>query len=603
MDKNMISVDDLVKQRLNGGEEQERPGAWLHMKELLDEKMPTAVPAAFNWRRFMSYMAAVLALSAIGIGGYKAISSMHNGDKSIAAAANTAANSNNKHTYHSNAANSATGNIITANDKDRYTGTNNMAPENNTANQNKTATKKNTVKNNTLKANTEISIPANAGDNATALVQDNSKNQAKNNSNKKLVNNNLDNNNSSVSADKATANASKPAHTIIPASGNNAKHNNVADIKKPAKSKIVPAPGNNPGNNLAVNTAPAINKAKDSIAAISVNEKTTIDKRTGKAKFTEEVVSVGKAPMPAIAQRPANSIATAENNYNNPRYVASAANGQVIETAQSEILPAAAAETKAATAENKNLGLAATHKARKSSGWNFDAVNQFFKDVKYNLGQVTYSTGITGGMNLIFFGEKTLPGFQLGATETLGLSDHISMTFELKYLQTLNKNMVVNDNYVQYTEDADHNSYRDSVIHFYNFSTIQNFSLPVTVHYKLGNWGIFAGGTAAYTLAINAEAGGGKIPPHQQVSKPTPEEIERTKQKILDDSFEGRFGLGYIWGVSYNFTPKFSVDARMTQNIWDNAKTPGSKVVSDHLNKKMGVQLSVNYDLSGNKKR
>ena len=100
MDKNMIHIDDLVKQRLKGGEEQERPGAWLHMKELLDEKMPTRVPVAFGWRRMMTFAAAALALSAIGVGGYKAISGMRTpADKAVASsvspAANTASNNSN----------------------------------------------------------------------------------------------------------------------------------------------------------------------------------------------------------------------------------------------------------------------------------------------------------------------------------------------------------------------------------------------------------------------------------------------------------------------------------------------------------------------------
>ncbi|MBS1688897.1 MAG: hypothetical protein JSS96_09250, partial [Bacteroidetes bacterium] len=45
MDKNMINIDDLFKQRFNR-EEEERPGAWLRMRDLLDDKMPINAPAA-----------------------------------------------------------------------------------------------------------------------------------------------------------------------------------------------------------------------------------------------------------------------------------------------------------------------------------------------------------------------------------------------------------------------------------------------------------------------------------------------------------------------------------------------------------------------------
>ena len=52
MDKNMINIDDLFKQRMTGAEETERPGSWLQMRELLEKEMPVTAPgAATNWRR------------------------------------------------------------------------------------------------------------------------------------------------------------------------------------------------------------------------------------------------------------------------------------------------------------------------------------------------------------------------------------------------------------------------------------------------------------------------------------------------------------------------------------------------------------------------
>ena len=71
----MIHIDDLVRQRLAGGED-ERPAAWLQMRELLDDKMPVSAPGGMvNWRRMLSYTAAILLLSAISLGGYQMLSS------------------------------------------------------------------------------------------------------------------------------------------------------------------------------------------------------------------------------------------------------------------------------------------------------------------------------------------------------------------------------------------------------------------------------------------------------------------------------------------------------------------------------------------------
>src|SRR6478672_4619922 len=69
MDKHMIHIDDLVRQRLDGGQEPERPGAWLTMRALLDKEMPVATGA--NRRRIIGYFTGLLLLATASVGGYK----------------------------------------------------------------------------------------------------------------------------------------------------------------------------------------------------------------------------------------------------------------------------------------------------------------------------------------------------------------------------------------------------------------------------------------------------------------------------------------------------------------------------------------------------
>ncbi|PZF74897.1 porin family protein [Taibaiella soli] len=72
MDKNMINIDDLVRQRLSGGEEKERVGAWTNMKALLDQEMPPEpIAVGWNWRRIGGYFTGLLLLAALSVGGYK----------------------------------------------------------------------------------------------------------------------------------------------------------------------------------------------------------------------------------------------------------------------------------------------------------------------------------------------------------------------------------------------------------------------------------------------------------------------------------------------------------------------------------------------------
>lgn len=597
MDKNMIHIDDLVKQRLSGGEEQERPGAWLHMRDLLDEKMPVKAPAVFAWRRMLTLTAALLALSAIGIGTYSALHSARNGGSKDIAATSPASPAQQAGTAANNTgAGKAEGNTLTTNDKGELTGNSG----NTTANNNM-----NTGNDNIPGTATAAVAPVRKA--AAANEEHNSGH--KNISSNKLNNNNLKINTESVAKGNAISSNTTGSTANTAAAGN--KH--TATANKKVNAKIVPAAGNNVVKDMAVATTVKpkdISKgaAHDSIPSISLKEKLVVDPRAGKAHYERDTVGTGMAVLPVTApvQRPANSIPSAENNYNNPRYVASAAENPNVQTEPTEpqILPAAAMKTTATA--SKETGLVAAHKARRShEGWNFAAVSQFLQDAKHSLGQIQTSTGLILGINTVFLTGGMVPGIQLGATETLGISDRIAVMLELKYHQSFNRGITINDNYVRYVEQADHSYLRDSMELNYNFSTLQQFTLPVTVQYKINDlFTVFAGGSMVYTLGITPENPETPLYDYRQTGLANPGEavLNASKPKVTTSDFGSRFGLGYIFGASYQVAPKISVDARMTQTFWDNAATPGAKIVSDRLYKKPGVQLSIGYNLSKERK-
>jgi hypothetical protein len=70
MDKQFINIDDLVRHRLSGGEEEERAGAWLNMRNLLDKEMPQKKRRGgfFFW---FNSLAVIGVISAISFGGYE----------------------------------------------------------------------------------------------------------------------------------------------------------------------------------------------------------------------------------------------------------------------------------------------------------------------------------------------------------------------------------------------------------------------------------------------------------------------------------------------------------------------------------------------------
>nr|HPI54784.1 hypothetical protein [Chitinophagaceae bacterium] len=65
--------------------------------------------------------------------------------------------------------------------------------------------------------------------------------------------------------------------------------------------------------------------------------------------------------------------------------------------------------------------------------------------------------------------------------------------------------------------------------------------------------------------------------------------------EFTKDDFKSRFGLGYIVGAGYNFNPNIYIDLRLSQNVWDNAKSVAQREVSNGFFKVPYVQLSIGY--------
>ncbi len=72
MDNNFIKIDDLVRQHLEGAEEKERAGAWLKMRDLLDEEMPRKKRVGIiYWKRIFGLVAAASLIGTMAVGSYE----------------------------------------------------------------------------------------------------------------------------------------------------------------------------------------------------------------------------------------------------------------------------------------------------------------------------------------------------------------------------------------------------------------------------------------------------------------------------------------------------------------------------------------------------
>ncbi len=104
MDKNFINIDDLVRQRLGGGEEHEQAGSWGRMRDLLDKEMPQKKPAGLYWRRSLSAIALLLLVAGASVGGYEMMKNKNaaQGTTTGTIAAATAVNNTNNGTIAAN---------------------------------------------------------------------------------------------------------------------------------------------------------------------------------------------------------------------------------------------------------------------------------------------------------------------------------------------------------------------------------------------------------------------------------------------------------------------------------------------------------------------
>ncbi len=229
-----------------------------------------------------------------------------------------------------------------------------------------------------------------------------------------------------------------------------------------------------------------------------------------------------------------------------------------------------------------------------------EGLNAAFNDVKYKVGHAQFQTGIVAGVNGTFFGPNSFKGFQFGLSGKFVFSEALSLMSELKYFNRINSNYSLHDDYYNYTPVSGGYS-KEKVLNPYSISTLHSIEMPISLRYSQGNFNFFFGPNLVYTFAVNT----GDYPLVDPTSTPvivsTPGNDNMPKLKAGD--FDSRFGVGYLFGVSYQVSPKVMIDFRDVQTFWTTANTAGSKYISTQLYKSPSFQLSIGYRLGGNKER
>jgi hypothetical protein len=272
----------------------------------------------------------------------------------------------------------------------------------------------------------------------------------------------------------------------------------------------------------------------------------------------------------------------------------SSSKNKAIEEPQ-QVVPEAAPPAKAKATHSKE-----STSIKKTSGqMAMENLSAAFNDVKYHMAGMQFAPGLTAGINSTFFGPNSLKGFQFGFEGNFIFSDKVSAFAEFKYFHRINNNYSVNDNYYTYTANGNGGYNKELQMNSYGFSALHSFELPMALCFTEKKFSFFAGGNFVYSFAINTGAARQADP----ASVVTTTSIGNDNApKLSERDFSSRFGIGYLFGVSYKVSHNVNLDLRSVQTVWDNSRSSGSKTISSQLYKSPSMQLSFGYRLGGAKR-
>ncbi|MEO6832313.1 MAG: hypothetical protein ABI378_07890 [Chitinophagaceae bacterium] len=652
MDKNLIHIDDYMRQRLSGGEEPERPGAWLAMRELLDKEMPT-VAVGYNWRRFFGYVTALVLLTSASVGGYMYMN--HASQQKAEFAGRVGGNSaTNRPANQGIKGNGVNATLVNHNED--------VAPS--LANESKSAKPKTGAVNATAgHISSSVTLVSNTPSNSVAIPKKGNRTliassrvyasagRLKSVGTSKAIIGRKDVDGrvaasaasrlaAASAAEVAKGKADQPKNPIAPttsfskigsakssarlASNSARVFSATADGAKMAKDPVV--------------KPSALRLVHDTIARLRVNARRVLDANTQKMKYRIDTVPMSQLIVARFIpeqslnensrksavtnQNPSAKISNARRTLNNPSLAsntqASARNKNAISSSE-KIIPNASLAEKT-DAESKATNLASS----KSSNfhlhlWDADKVNAAIDKIKFNLASIQLYPGLMMGINGSFFTPNSLGGFQFGLTSLIAINEWWSVLTELKYLYQFNTGSTVRDNYMNVTDGTispaeykgkiyDYYSWTEEhVDHYFNYEVVQSFQLPIALRYCWGRFFAQGGLNLVYNSPIKAkevtqfqndQTVRAELRPVQAVKEPF---VTNDHPTVQISDFGSRFGTGYILGAGFSFTPNVYLDFRATQTFWDNAKTDGAKQISKNLFKTPSIQLSVGYRLSGKK--
>ncbi len=649
MDNNMIHIDDLVRQRLRGGEEPERPGAWLTMRELLDKEMP--IRAGYNWRRIVGYFTALLLLTTASVGGYRMYMNHTAGSQiasgggrdgegpygkpgglagnGVVATDNTSTNTSASTTSTNTASNAIAANVTTPSSNGLVSRTAATAGNNEqSSSRSKSAMAASAHK------RTRIAVATPAHQDATANTASVTAQAVKtpdvSNTNAPQAANQPTKADSRVYAASASATVRGHRTQRTPV---NLGASRVGALQASASHSAISQP------------RPTIVTVKhDTIERLEIVYRRVWNSEVGRHYYRIDTFPAGQLVVDRIMSEP-KDVAANQAPAKPKRHGLFAKKGNVakpsgndvagltaknstesvtaskkpeVASATAPVVPAAAApEAKTASAE---VGLVAANaavaavKRHSMLQWSGEQVQAAFNAIKQNVSRLEVYPGVMGGINASLFTPNALGGFQLGLTSLFVINDWWSLMIEPKYILRFNTGSSVRDDYKQVVDNSGSITpdpqypgnmlyvWTDKTIrHNLNYDMVNTIEMPIMARYHWGQWYAQGGANLVFSQAIKATESTTDLNDHKQHNESRPAGvgngtfITNDHPNVQLSDFGARFGTGYVLSGGYMFSPAVYLDMRLTQTFWDNSKSAGAKQVSKDLLRTPSIQVSVGY--------
>lgn len=597
--KDFIHIDDVFKD-LRNGEEPEASGAWLRMKDLLDKEMPAGTPvsAGKSFRRYIIPLVALL-LAGGGFTYYKLNQDSKNNatlnSSAPTIAGKTAANDKNASITSGNNNNTVTGNVspdVAKNNRTsnvgNHTSSNNI-PANNNANHTLAS---NTTTNHTAtyKKGTGISNKHNP---AAAVKKPNNSTVAGNITKTDIQNTSSSGNiaSSKIMEEQRVIEEIKPKPTQgrVSANGNqSAVVSNVSSASAVSSSNSTQPENTFSSNNNLKKVATTLNNKKivqtsdgnfykeerDTFKRIDIVSRVVASKANNSNHVKTVLDTVAITRVERVNYVPLDALEMV------------ALRKLLVADTRRTLVPVANLKERIVSNEMVSLVPLANYKvaSRRVDPGKFNQLVQNTSQgiANYFDGSRNFYAALVLGGNTSF-GNPGAFGLQLGIAGLYQLSERLTLAAELKYVNHYFSNYSLDDQSVTF-ENV--NSQQISGIEWLFSGTqktttssykINNFGaleMPVTLNYNLGRVSVFGGLNIAYAFPIKwSKENTLNTVPVQQTRNQNENPFKNSAFKIDEQNdFSSRFGLGYVWGLNYDFSRKVSLDARLTQILWDNNK-------------------------------